>query len=121
NGCNPARVALKRATAARSVWRKSSVPGKSRAPFAEAVSGQELCDLRPPLTAADWRRSRLALLNEKQKPFELGHMHLEEIPSALDRMAPLCWNCHQQERARQAEPPRIVKGDRRNFSKAAGE
>jgi len=68
-----------------------------------------------PLGPADWRRSRLALLNEKQKLFELRHMQLDEIPSALDHMAPLCWNCHQEERARQAEPPRILKGDRRRF------
>ena len=65
------------------------------------------------LTPADWRRSRLALLNEKQKLFELRHMHLDELPSALDQMVPLCWNCHQEERARQAEPPRLLKGDRR--------
>ena len=64
------------------------------------------------LTPADWRRSRLALLNEKQKLFELRHMHLDELPSALDQMAPLCWNCHQEERVRQATPPRILKGDR---------
>jgi hypothetical protein len=48
-------------------------------------------------------------------------MHLDEIPSALDHMAPLCWNCHQEERARQAEPPRILKGDRRNLGSAVGE
>lgn len=68
-----------------------------------------------PLTPADWRRSRLALLNEKQKLFELRHMHLDEIPPALDQMAPLCWNCHQEERVRQASPPRLLKGDRRNL------
>jgi hypothetical protein len=68
-----------------------------------------------PLTPADWRRSRLALLNEKQKLFELRHMHLDQVPSALDQMVPLCWNCHQEERARQAEPPRKLKGDRRKF------
>jgi hypothetical protein len=73
------------------------------------------------LTPADWRRSRLALLNEKEKLFELRHMHLDEIPSALDKMAPLCWNCHQEERARQAQPPRILKGDRRKFGPAVGE
>ena len=66
-----------------------------------------------PLTPADWRRSRLALLNEEHKLFELRHMHLDEIPSALDHMVPLCWNCHQEERVRQATPPRILKGDRR--------
>jgi hypothetical protein len=78
-----------------------------------------ICDRA--LTPADWRRSRLALLNEKQKLFELRHMHLDEIPSALDRMAPLCWNCHQEERARQAEPPRLLKGDRTKLRSAMGE
>jgi len=48
-------------------------------------------------------------------------MHLEEIPSALDHMASLCWNCHQQERARQAEPPPILKGHRGNVGEAIGE
>lgn len=74
-----------------------------------------------PLTPADWRRSRLALLNEKQKLFELRHMHLDEIPSALDHLAPLCWNCHQEERVRQADPPRVLKGDRRHLRSANGE
>jgi hypothetical protein len=78
-----------------------------------------ICDRT--LTPADWRRSRLALLNEKQKLFELRHMHLDEIPSALDKMAPLCWNCHQEERVRQAEPPRILKGDRSRLRSATGE
>ena len=73
------------------------------------------------LSPADWRRGRLALLNEKEKLFELRHMHLDDIPSALDHMAPLCWNCHQEERARQAAPPRILKGDRRNLRSAMGE
>jgi len=73
------------------------------------------------LTPADWRRSRLALLNEKQKLFELRHMHLDEIPSALDCMRPLCWNCHQEERVRQAEPPRLLKGDRRAVTPALEE
>jgi hypothetical protein len=73
------------------------------------------------LSLADWRRSRLALLNEKQKLFELRHMHLDEIPSALDHMTPLCWNCHQEERARQAAPPLLLKGDRRNLRSVMGE
>jgi len=72
-----------------------------------------------PLTPADWRRSRLALLNEKEKLFELRHMHLDEIPTALDKLTPLCWNCHQEERVRQAEPIRYLKGDRRKMSPAA--
>jgi hypothetical protein len=48
-------------------------------------------------------------------------MHLDELPSALDKMAPLCWNCHQEERARQAEPQRLLKGDRRLSRPAVGE
>jgi hypothetical protein len=69
----------------------------------------------------DCRRSRLAVLNEKQKLFELCHMHLDEVPSALHHVLPLCWNCHQEERARQAEPPRLLKGDRRKLDPALGE
>jgi hypothetical protein len=72
------------------------------------------------LTPADWRRSRLALLNENQKLYELRHMHLDEVPSALDHMKPLCWNCHQEERARQAKPPRLLKGDRSNLRSMLG-
>ena len=79
-----------------------------------AICGREL-------TPADWRRSRLALLNDEQKLFELRHMHLDEIPSALDHMTPLCWNCHQEERVRQAAPPRLLKGDRRKLGTAMGE
>jgi hypothetical protein len=73
------------------------------------------------LTPADWRRSRLALLNEKQKLFELHHMHLDELPSALDQMSPLCWNCHQEERVRQTGPRRVLKGDRTDLRSAIGE
>lgn len=72
-----------------------------------------ICDRA--LTPADWRRSRLALLNEHQKLFELRHMHLDELPSVLDQMAPLCWNCHQEERARQAESQHLLKSDRRKY------
>ena len=73
------------------------------------------------LTQADWRRSRLALLNEKQKLFELRHMHLDELPTTLDRMVPLCWNCHQEERARQAKPSRLFKGDRHTMDSAVND
>jgi hypothetical protein len=74
-----------------------------------------------PLSPADWRRGRLALLNEKETLFELRHMHLDDLPSALDHMAPLCWNCHQEERARLAAPARLLKGDRRKLRPAIGE
>ena len=78
-----------------------------------AICERELC-------ASDWRRSRLALLNEQHKLFELRHMHLDELQSTLQHMRPLCWNCHQEERARQAVPGRTFKGDRQAFRPALG-
>ncbi len=64
------------------------------------------------LSPSDWRRSRLALLNEQHKLFRLHDMYLEELQEYLQQMRPLCWNCHQEERAREAVPPRLLKGDR---------
>jgi hypothetical protein len=58
------------------------------------------------------------LLNEGQKLFELRDMYLEELQQNLDHMRPLCWNCHQEERARQAVPARVFKGDRHGLSSA---
>ena len=73
------------------------------------------------LSPSDWRRSRLALLNDEQKLFELRDMYLEELQQRLQHMRPLCWNCHQEERARQAVPPRVLKGDRHGLNPAAAE
>jgi hypothetical protein len=53
------------------------------------------------LTPSDWRRSRLAVLNQQHKLFELRHMHLGDLQTELQHARPLCWNCHQEERARQ--------------------
>ena len=64
------------------------------------------------LTPGDWQRSRLAVLNEQQKLFELRQLRLEEFALRLDQMRPLCWTCHQEERARQATPALSFKGDR---------
>jgi len=68
------------------------------------------------LTPSDWRRSRLAVLNQEHKLFELRQMQLDELQSTLENMHPLCWNCHQQERARQAVAPRLKKGDRHRLA-----
>lgn len=65
-----------------------------------------------PLTASDWQRSRLAVLNAQQKIFELRHMRLDQLQSSLKNTRPLCWNCHQEERTRQARPSRVLRGDR---------
>lgn len=68
------------------------------------------------LTPSDWRRSRLAVLNEQQKLFELRHMQLDELQAKLQHMRPLCWNCHQEERERQAMPAKLLKGDRHRLT-----
>jgi hypothetical protein len=70
------------------------------------------------LSASDWRRSRLALLNEQHKLFELRDMQLDGLQATLEHMRPLCWNCHQEERARQAVPARVLKGDRHALTAA---
>ena len=70
------------------------------------------------LSPSDWRRSRLALLNEQHKLFELRDMYLEELQQTLQNMRPLCWNCHQEERTRQAVPQRVLKGDRQGLNPA---
>jgi hypothetical protein len=70
------------------------------------------------LTPADWRRSRLAVLNQQHKLFELRHMALEQLQAKLEGMRPLCWNCHQEERVRQATPARLLKGDRHQLTPA---
>lgn len=48
-------------------------------------------------------------------------MGLDELQLKLQDMHPLCWNCHQEERARQATPARLFKGDRHSLSPAIGE
>jgi len=64
------------------------------------------------LAPSDWQRSRLAVLNREQKLFELRQMTLENLASALENMSPLCWTCHQQERARQPIAVKHLKGER---------
>ncbi len=64
------------------------------------------------ITPSDWRRSRLAWLDSQHKLIELRQVNLRQLQSALAEMRPLCWPCHQEERVRQAVPPRLLKGDR---------
>ncbi len=64
------------------------------------------------ITPADWRRGRLGWLDQQYKLVELRQVNLRQLQSALAEMRPLCWTCHQEERLRQAVPPRLLKGDR---------
>jgi len=81
--------------------------------------GKSCAICRRALTPSDWRRSHLAVLNQQQQLFELRQMFLEDLQSALQNMRPLCWNCHQEERERQAVPTRLLKGDRHALTAAS--
>ena len=68
------------------------------------------------LTPADWRQSRLAVLDQNHKLIELREMTLDRFASMLEDMRPLCWKCHQEERQRQPVPSTILKGDRHGLA-----
>lgn len=71
------------------------------------------------LTPADWRGSRLGVLDQSGKLLELREMTLERLASVLENMRPLCWKCHQEERARRAVPvTNFLKGDRHALATA---
>jgi hypothetical protein len=70
------------------------------------------------ITPPDWRRNRLALLDEQHRLVELRNLDLHGLQAALTHMRPLCWTCHQEERARQAVAPRSLKGDRHGLTPA---
>lgn len=73
------------------------------------------------LTPGDWRASRLGVLDQNDRLVELREMTLERLASVLDNMRPLCWNCHQEEGARQAVPgARLLKGDRHALASVEG-
>jgi hypothetical protein len=71
------------------------------------------------ITPSDWRRGRLAWLDDEHKLVELRQVNLRQLQFALEGMRALCWTCHQEERARQAIPLRSLKGDRHGLSPAA--
>ena len=71
------------------------------------------------ITPSDWRRGRLAWLDKQHKLIELRQVNLRQLQSELEEMRPLCWTCHQEERVRQAVPPRVLKGDRMGLEPAA--
>jgi hypothetical protein len=71
------------------------------------------------ITPPDWRRGRLAWLDDEYKLVELRQVNLKQLQFALQGMRALCWSCHQEERARQALPPRSLKGDRQALGPAA--
>jgi hypothetical protein len=71
------------------------------------------------IASPDWRRGRLAWLDDQHKLVELRQVNLQQLQFALEGMRPLCWTCHQAERVRQAVLPRALKGDRYGMSPAA--
>jgi len=71
------------------------------------------------LTPDDWRGSRVAVLDQDGSLVELLEMTLDRLALALENGRPLCWSCHQEERARQAPPvTHYYKGDRHTLATA---
>jgi hypothetical protein len=64
------------------------------------------------LVAFDWQRGRMGLLDKDYKLIELRQFELTGLSAALPNHRPLCWTCHQEEKARQAQPHRVLKGER---------
>jgi len=70
------------------------------------------------LNPSDWQRGRLAFFDENFKLVEMRNIELDQLQSAVDSMRPLCWTCHQEEKQRQAQPHRILKGERQPVTTA---
>jgi hypothetical protein len=64
------------------------------------------------ITPADWRQGRLAVLDQNQQLFEMRDIAVDTLQSTLRDTRPLCWKCHQEERARQVLPLRVLRGSR---------
>lgn len=76
------------------------------------MEGKSCAICTRPITADDWRRSQLAVLNQDQELFELRDLPAEDLQMALEHTRPLCWKCHQQEHGRQAVSYRPRRGAR---------
>lgn len=70
------------------------------------------------LDASDWRQGKLALLDENFSLIEMRQIDLEQLTATLEHARPLCWTCHQEERVRQEQPHRVLKGERQPVTTA---
>jgi len=68
------------------------------------------CDC--PLDENDWRWGRVAVVDANSKFIELRHMDLTALPGSLQGCKPVCWKCHEAERAQRPVRAVFFKGDR---------
>jgi hypothetical protein len=80
--------------------------------FSSWFAGRSCAICTRDLTPSDWRQGRLGVLDQKQQLFELRDMAVDNLQSTLKDTSPLCWTCHQEERARQVLPLTIMRGSR---------
>lgn len=64
------------------------------------------------LAPSDWRFGRLGFLDDEFKLIGLRQIDVTELGSIAQPKRPLCWNCHQEEKQRQAAPVHIGWVDR---------
>ncbi len=70
-----------------------------------------LCDRV--LTEDDWRQGRFSALDGDNKFVSPAALPLRDLPQHVSRYRPVCWQCHQQQRANAASAGTRFKGDRR--------
>ncbi len=68
------------------------------------------------LTDSDWSQGRFSALDGNDKFVPPAALPLRDLPQQVGRYRPLCWPCHQQQRAKAASAPTLLKGDRRGRS-----
>jgi hypothetical protein len=62
------------------------------------------------LRPSDWQQSRLGALDKRHRLIEMRQLSLENLQPGLQNLRPLCWGCHQDERARQSVTQRMYVG-----------
>jgi hypothetical protein len=69
--------------------------------FARSFTGSSCAICTREITPSDWRQGRLGVLGQEQHLLELRDMPVDDLQSTLQETRPLCWQCHQGEKARQ--------------------
>ena len=73
---------------------------------------QELCYLHPPDHSVGLATRPARSFEPAAELFELRDMSPDDLEAVLAQTRPLCLQCHQGERQRQAGPRLVLKGDR---------
>jgi hypothetical protein len=65
-----------------------------------------------PFDVLHWHDHKPALVDDEQRTFQWNELRPEELPEALRRCRPVCWNCHIAESFRREHPDLVVERPR---------